>query len=139
MNTIKLSSVREGVSLLGEVVEQIDFFAQGVFPSGGNKRVSAPEVAYFVDAFYMRPTANAAVEAVLAYAKQRYGTTAPSVAQMNRALAAGMGAIAKADANRNGWLSPAEQASLAPTWGAMVAFAKEHKGLDIGRTLDADL
>jgi hypothetical protein len=72
-----------------------------------------------------------AVEKVQRYAQKRYGTSSPSLKQLNQALGEAMRMIAKGDENKGGMLSPAEQQKLAMTWRSIVEFARASKGKSV--------
>ncbi|MCC6811290.1 MAG: hypothetical protein IT381_27920 [Deltaproteobacteria bacterium] len=130
LTSIKLDTIRDGVTLLGQALREVDGFAEPAMASGGNGRVNSAELEHFLDQFGDGGNFDDAATRVLAYAKKRYNTSAPTEAQLMQSLAAGMRVLAKADKDSSGWLSPSEQSSLAATWGAIVAFAKDPGAID---------
>ncbi|MBI4819806.1 MAG: hypothetical protein HY791_26265 [Deltaproteobacteria bacterium] len=127
MAGIKTDTVRSGVSLLKGVLREAD--AQGNW----NGKVSKSELQNFKESYGDGAQLDAAIDAIHKYASARYETSAPTVNQVGRALASAMRTIAKADTNKNGFISQAEidKGADAPTWKAIIEFSRNYRDYNI--------
>lgn len=126
MANIKLDTVRSGVKVLSGLLKKADF--------EGNEsgRVSRTELRNFIDSYGDGGSLDAALSKVYSYAKARFKTDAPTVSELNKALADAMKGVARGDTNDNKSISATERRALASTWKAVADFAQEYKGMSVG-------
>lgn len=126
--SISTNTVRDGVKLLAGLMAEAD--NQAVRPNG---RVSKADVSSLTDAYGDGGVFDKAMEDVHRYARRKYSTSAPTIAQVKSALGDAMKGIGRAakDDGDNKVLSSAEQVELAKTWKSVVAFAREYEGLTV--------
>lgn len=132
MSSIKLNSAHIGFAHLSDVAYEIDRYA------GDKARLEHGDVTRFLDAVCMRPTALPALEAIFTHTQRRHQAQTVSLTELRATIAAARLALDEADQDGDGVLSTSEQATIASQWGALVAFAREHEGLNFGRVLDAE-
>ncbi|MBI3180902.1 MAG: hypothetical protein HYZ28_02025 [Myxococcales bacterium] len=129
MASVKLDTVRNGVKLLSGLLKEADF--QG----NESGKVSKRELRDFIDNWGDGGSLDDALKKVYRYAQAKYGTQAPSIQELNRALADAMRNAAKADKDHSKTLSVSERRALATTWKAVVEFAKDYRGSSVSDIL----
>lgn len=126
MTNIALKTIRTALPKLAAVIAAAD---EDGYTNG---RVNGREASAMAAKIGFGGDALSAIEMVQRNGAKRYGTSSPTLQQMNNVLAEGMRVIAK---RAGKMLSPTQQASLAPTWMSIVEFARATKGKSVEQIL----
>lgn len=125
MANVNLNTVRAGVRLLSAVMKEADNLGRS------DGKVSKRDIENLKDTFGDGGALDKALDKVYRYTAAKTDKAAPTISDVNKALADAMKSIAKGDKNGDRALDTRETRQLAETWKAVVDFSKEYRGYSV--------